>query len=891
MLKCFSLLFGFTNRRYQISCMHLLLAAFIITSVSCTQVPPYQDTSLSFEERAADLVSRMTLEEKVAQMLHEAPAIERLNIPAYNWWNECLHGVGRAGLATVFPQAIGMAAMWDDELMFRIASAISDEARAKHQDFASRNQRGIYQGLTFWTPNINIFRDPRWGRGMETYGEDPFLAGSLAVPFIKGLQGDDPRYLKLVATAKHFVVHSGPESDRHRFNVHPSQRDFYETYIPHFKRAVQEAEVYSVMCAYNRLFDEPCCGSKYVEDLLRIDWGFKGYIVSDCWAIVDFYNKGDHEVVQTVEEAAAMAVKAGTDLNCGESYVALVEAVRQGLVTEKEIDKCVTRLMLARMKLGMFDPQEDVPYTSIPISVVNSEVHQKLALESARKSMVLLQNKNQLLPLSKQLKRVAVIGPNAHNPDVLLANYNGYPERIVTPYMGIAEKLPNVDVMYAQGSRHADEFPYMSVVPANVLFADSLLKSNGLNVAYFDNTNFDGKPVYVGIDNVIDFAWWDKSPAPGVSNNLFSARWSGFLVPERSGSYRIGGNGFSGYALRLDGELLVDRVCIHHPHMTYKEMWLEAGRKYKIVFECVQNQSTYPMARLLWDAPGQNLKQEALQLAAKSDAVVLCLGLSPELEGEEMFVEIPGFLGGDRTEIYLPATQSELVKAVLALGKPVVVVLINGSALALDNDVLGASAILEAWYPGQAGGTAIADILFGDYNPAGRLPVTFYKSASQLPPFDDYSMEGRTYKYFRGEPLFPFGFGLSYTTFTYSNLQVASQIMADEPVNVSVEVTNTGKMAGDEVVQLYVSFPGRENAPIRTLQGFRRIHLKAGETATVSFTLKPDQLALYHEKHGRVVYSGDISLTVGGQQPNEAALKNGTVLTQNVKVNGEFICR
>jgi beta-glucosidase len=870
-------------------CSIFVSVIIIFTMMACSEkTPPYLDTRLSFEERAADLVSRMTLEEKVAQMLYDAPAIEHLGIPAYNWWNECLHGVGRAGLATVFPQAIGMAAMWDDKMMFDIANAVSDEARAKHHNFAAQDKRFIYQGLTFWTPNINIFRDPRWGRGMETYGEDPFLAGELAVNYIRGLQGDDPRYLKLVATSKHFVVHSGPEPDRHRFNAEPSQRDFMETYLPHFKKTVQKGGVYSVMCAYNRLFDEPCCGSKFVESLLRDDWGFEGYIVSDCWAIRDFYREGDHEIVETVEEAAAMAVQAGTDLNCGNSYPALVKAVELGLVTEAEIDICITRLMVARMKLGMFDPPSMVPYTSIPYSVVDSESHQKLALEAARKSMVLLKNENNLLPLSKEVNNVAVIGPNADKLEILLANYNGFPSNPVTPLEGIRQKLPNANVQFAVGSRLAKEFPYMDVVPAEFLFVDEQLTQKGLKGEFFDNHLLEGPVRHTRIDPNIDFTWWTNAPAEGLRYDNFSARWTGYLVPPITGEYALGGEGYRAFNLYLEGELIARWNTEHHPHMEYETVMLQAGKPYQIIIEYRQWEVEYPVMKLLWDVPGQNRLAEAVNLAKGSDLVILCMGLSPYLEGEEMKVKAEGFAGGDRVEIKLPDAQLTLMKEIMKLNKPTVLVLLNGSAVAINWEAQNIPAILEAWYPGQAGGTAIAEILFGDYNPSGRLPLTFYKSVDQLPPFDDYSMQGRTYKYFSEEPLFEFGYGLSYSTYGYSNLVVPAQAEAGKNLTLSVEVKNTGTRDGDEVVQVYVSHPGQNEGPIRTLQGYRRIHLKAGETQTVTFELEPESLAIYHPVHKMYVPSGEVQFSVGGSQPNAARIKDGSVVEAKTIITGEY---
>lgn len=875
------------GRSFWISANLILVITLIITSCVEKQLP-YMNTNLSFEERAADLVSRMTLEEKVSQMLHESPAIERLGVPEYNWWNESLHGVGRAGIATVFPQAIGMSAMWDNDLMFNIANAVSDEARAKHHDFVSRGKRGYYQGLTFWTPNINIFRDPRWGRGMETYGEDPYLAGELAVNYIKGLQGNDPRYLKLVATAKHFVVHSGPEPDRHRFNATPNDRDFVETYLPHFKKTIQEADVYSVMCAYNRLYDAPCCGSKFVENLLRVDWGFKGYIVSDCWAIRDFYNKGDHEVTETVEEASAMAVKAGTDLNCGNSYPSLVNAVQQGLVTEAEIDVCVTRLMLARMKLGMFDPSEMVPFAKIPYTVVNSEPHQKLALEAARKSMVLLKNENNLLPFSKDVKNVAVIGPNADKLEVLLANYNGYPSNPITPFQGIAAKLPNANVRFAPGTRLAKEFPYMEVIPSSQLFTSDDLSENGLKAELFGNATFEGEPKLVRVDKTVDFTWWTSAPAEGLVYDTFSVRWSGYMVPPATGEYAIGGEGYRSFKVLLDNQLISQWESVHHPHLEYEKVQLEAGKPYKIMVEYSQWETEYPTMKLLWDVPGRDLKADALKLAKESDVVILCMGLSPYLEGEEMKVKVDGFAGGDRVSINLPDVQTELIKEIMKLKKPTVLVLLNGSALAINWEAGNVPAILEAWYPGQAGGAAIADILFGDYNPSGRLPLTFYKSVDQIPAFSDYGMNGRTYKYFGGEPLFEFGYGLSYTNFQYSNLVVPNEIVAGESATISVDVKNSGKLDGEEVVQVYISHPEITDGPIRTLQGFTRVFVKAGETKTISFNFKPIQLAVYHPKHKMYVPEGTISFAVGGRQPNANAMKEGVAVISQSYVKGEF---
>ena len=841
----------------------VLLLCVCVGFPSCKQ-PAYLNENLSFEERAADLVSHMTLEEKVSQMSHESKAIDRLGVPEYNWWNECLHGVARAGHATVFPQAIGMAAMWNEDMIYRIATAVSDEARAKHHNFLRQGKRGIYQGLTYWTPNINIFRDPRWGRGMETYGEDPYLTGELGVGFIKGLQGDDPKYLKLVATAKHFAVHSGPESTRHSANVNPSLRDFYETYTPHFKKAVQEAGVWSVMGAYQRLWDEPCCGSYFLGSLLREKWGFRGYIVSDCWAIKDFYDKGMHEIVETPEQAAALAVKSGTDLNCGVTFPYLTESVRQGLITEGAIDTAVQRLMLARFKLGMFDNPKHVPYSNIPMDVVESEQHVALALEAARESMVLLEN-NGILPFSKEVKNVAVIGPNADDTEVLLGNYNGYSRNPVTPLRGIMEKLSGARVTYAQGCPLAGGLPYFTAVPSRVLFTDSSMSRNGLSAKYYNNPEWAGDPVHSRVDSLVDFTWWNEAPFAGMDPAHFSVEWTGVLCVSESGNYALGAESFPGFSLVFDGKELISRNQDHHPGKVYEFVYLQAGKPYPLSLRYYQKETEYAIMRLLWDAPGRQLKQEAIQVASASDLVILCMGLSPSLEGEEMKVRVKGFKDGDREDIQLPDSQVELIKAIARLNKPTVLVLLNGSAVSFDNEIKSLPAILEAWYPGQEGGTAIADIIFGDYNPGGKLPITFYRSIDQIPAFDNYDMQGKTYRFFRDTPLYPFGYGLSYTQFSYRITELPESVPCGIPVDLTVEITNTGHMEGDEVVQLYVTLPDASfPVPVKSLQGFKRIHLKPGESQLVRFTLVPEQMASLDDNQVWVVEPGEVLIETGG---------------------------
>ena len=855
--------------------------------------PMYLDVALSIETRVDDLVSRMTLEEKVSQMVHDAPAIERLGIPKYNWWNECLHGVGRAGVATVFPQAIGLAATWDTGLISEVATATSDEARAKHHDALRRGVHEIYFGLTFWSPNINIFRDPRWGRGQETYGECPYLTARLGVAFVKGLQGDDPRYLKLVATPKHYAVHSGPEPDRHHFNAQADERDLRETYLPAFEACVREAGAVSVMGAYNRTNGEPCCASPtLLEEILRQEWGFggptgfAGYVVSDCWAIRDIY--AHHKVVETPAEAAALAVKAGCDLNCGHAYPALLDAVAQGLIDEATIDRAVKRLFSARFRLGMFDPPEQVAYAQIPYDVVDSEAHRALALRATRESIVLLKNDG-LLPLKKDIESIAVIGPNADDSQVLLGNYNGTPARATTILAGIRSKIsPQTALSYTRGCHIAQGMPPLTVVPSaclRPLRVDG--EQTGLTATYYDNARFEGQPAREQVDPLVDFSWKSQTPVTGQRGDPFAVRWEGALVPPVSGMYKLGVRGFNNYRLELDGELVAEYTRLHHGALRVKDVELEAGRFYHIRLDLACRD--FGKAQLLWTVPGIDYLTPAVRAASNADVVVVVLGLSPSLEGEEMPVDLPGFNGGDRTEISLPAPQEELLKQIQALGKPVVLVLLNGSALAVNWAAENVSAIVETWYPGQAG-EAVADVLFGDYNPGGRLPVTFYRSVDDLPPFEDYAMEGHTYRYFRGEPLFPFGYGLSYTTFEYTNLQLSAKcIRASETLTVSVDVHNVGQRAGDEVVQVYVAdIAASVPVPIRQLCGFERVHLAPGETKTVSFDLAPRQLSLIDDSGRRVVEPGGFQVAVGGRQPVSEDFVDGEkgVLIATFEVTG-----
>jgi beta-glucosidase len=815
--------------------MRYFAGVALLSTLAFSQPPLiYKDPSVPTEKRIDDLVSRMSLEEKVSQLMNDSPAVDHLDIPAYNWWNECLHGVARAGRATVFPEAIGLAATWDQPLMFRVATAISDEARAKYHEALRRNEHSIYEGLTFWTPNINLFRDPRWGRGMETYGEDPYLTGRMAVQFIKGLQGDDPKYLKTVSTAKHFAVHSGPESSRHTFDAVVSETDLWESYLPHFEAAIKEGGAYSVMCAYNSVDGKPACANPpLLEDILRKKWGFQGYIVSDCGAIDDIYAR--HKFVPTAPEGVALAVKAGTDLSCGTEYNNLIPAVRNGLIAESEIDVSLKRLLRARFKLGMFDPPEMVKYAQIPYSVNDSPAHRELALETARKSMVLLKNDRNTLPLSKSLKTVAVIGPNADDIDVLLGNYNGIPTAPITPLEGIRRKLGATHVIYARGSDLAANVPNFVTIPASAL---------SLTGEYYASCDFDNKPhrprqrtpqnpvakpLFTRPDKQIDFEWWEGSPRADLNPDDFGVSWKGTITAPTTGTYQIGAFGMNAWELSIDGKQIVQYNNIHEAAYRYAPVELKAGTPYSIRLD-YHEFSNDASIKLVWAPPGAPSTADAVAAAKQADAVILVLGLSPRLEGEEMKVPVEGFSGGDRVELGIPRAQEDLMKAIVATGKPVVLVMLNGSAVSINWAAANIPAIVEAWYPGQAGGDALADVLFGDYNPAGRLPVTFYKSAADLPAFDDYSMKNRTYRFFTGEPLFPFGFGLSYTTFSYRNLKQTGD-------KITVDVQNTGSRAGEEVAELYVKKSG--TGAIRALAGFERVALRPNERKTVHFTLSP----------------------------------------------------
>ncbi len=859
---------------------NLVLIVIGLSALAQNENFEFLNSALPIEERVDLLVSQMTLQEKIDQMVFTSPAINRLNVPEYNWWNECLHGVARAGYATVFPQSITIAGSWDTDLIYRVATAISDEARAKHHEFVRRGKRGIYQGLTFWSPNINIFRDPRWGRGHETYGEDPFLTGALGTQFVKGLQGNDPKYLKVVATAKHYAVHSGPESSRHNFNVQISERDLRETYLPAFKTLVMDGGVYSIMGAYNQFNGFPCCASTELLGILRNEWGFKGYVVSDCWAISDYYTFQGFS--KDAAEASAVSVKAGTDLNCGASYPHLREAVKRGIITENEIDVSVKRLFNARFKLGMFDSEKEVAYAQIPYSVNTSKENNALALEAAQKSIILLKNDNKTLPLSRDIKTVAVIGPNADNWEALVGNYNGIAKHPVTVLEGIRNKLRNTEIIYAEGSHLAEGVTNLHVIKNEYLLtADG---KQGVVGEYFANDSLKGNPAFTRVDNEINFYWETGSPAPELPDDNFSIRWTGYIVPPVSGTYKIGCWGMPTLSIWVEGEKIISANTEHHAFHQEKAVEMQAGMKYKFVYE-YKNWTGDGDAKLMWSMPNVNMQTEAVEAAKKADAVIVVLGLSQRLEGEEMPIQVDGFAGGDRTHINLPKIQEDLVKAVKATGKPTILVLLNGSAIAVNWENENLDAIISAGYPGQEGGNAVADVLFGDYNPAGRLPVTYYKSVDQLPSFDNYDMEGRTYKYFKGEPLYPFGYGLSYTTFKYDDLTLDKKAKVGDNVTVKVKVTNAGKVAGDEVVQLYLK--DEEASTIRPkvqLEGFKRIHLNAGESKVVDFELTARQFSMIGANEKRVIEKGWFTISIGGGQPD---VKISNTVSARIELTGQ----
>jgi beta-glucosidase len=839
---------------------------------------PFQNPSLPIEQRVSDLVGRLTPEEKVSQMTMTAAAIPRLGIPEYTWWNEGLHGVARSGYATVFPQAIGLAATWDTSLMHSVGDTISTEARAKYSDAIAHGNHRIYFGLTIWSPNVNIFRDPRWGRGQETYGEDPYLTSRMGLAFVTGLQGDDPKYLKVVATPKHFAVHSGPEQLRHEFDVNPSPQDLQATYLPAFHTTIVEAHAASTMCAYNAIDGAPACASDMLlEKTLRGEWHFGGFVTSDCWALTDIW-KG-HKFAPDEEHAAVLALKAGTDTSCGPELAALNQALKDKLVSESDIDTAVKRLFTARFRLGMFDPPQDVAYARIPMSEVDSEAHRQLARQVARESIVLLKNADGILPLQAKGKTIAVIGPNATMLESLEGNYNGQPTHPVLPLDGIEHRFSaESKVLFAQGSSYVAGFPV--VVPRTVLRTGN---EAGLKGEYFNNPEWQGQPALTRVDKQVDFDWAAASPAKGVPATAFSVRWSGSITVPGAGDYVFEispehcspCDGTDTFRLYLDDKQVVEtgRDLKQSTGKASFSTHLSDSAPHAMRLEYAH---TAPMfgagVHLKWQPEAGPLRNQAVEAAKQADVVVAFVGLSPSLEGEEMPVHLEGFSGGDRTKIGLPQLQVELLQAVAATGKPLVVVLMNGGALAVPWAKEHAAAIVEAWYPGEEGGAAIAETLAGDNDPSGRLPVTFYDSVDQLPSFENYAMADRTYRYFSAQPLYGFGYGLSYTTFAYSHLKLGqATLKPTQSLTVEADVTNTGKRSGDEVAELYLRGPQTGGAPLRSLRAFQRVKLQAGETSHVRFTLQPAQLSEVDHDGKTAMQPGDYTIFLGGGQPSQGA--------------------
>lgn len=870
--------------------LHLLkLCCLAILTAFCTdsraQTHPFQDYNLSFEQRVDDLVGRLTLEEKVSQMLNAAPAIDRLGIPAYDWWNETLHGVARTPFkVTVYPQAIAMAATFDQNSLFKMADFSALEGRAIYNKaVAAGRTNERYLGLTYWTPNINIFRDPRWGRGQETYGEDPFLTAILGDAFVKGLQGDDPKYLKAAACAKHYAVHSGPEPLRHVFNADVSAYDLWDTYLPAFEKLVVDSKVAGVMCAYNAFRTQPCCASDLLmTDILRKKWNFTGYVTSDCWAIDDFYK--NHKTHPDAAAASADAVFHGTDIDCGtEAYKALVTAVKNGQITEKQIDISVKRLFMIRFRLGMFDPVSMVKYAQTPASVLESDAHKNHALKMARQSMVLLKNENNTLPLKKTLKKIVVLGPNADNSISILGNYNGVPSTLTTVLKGIKDKVSaDTKIVYEQAINFTNDTLLNYKDLSNQYTHEN---KKGFKAEYYDNKDLNGSPKLVRNEQDLNHLWQEgETINANLKANNFSARYTTTFKATETENLTFELEADDGYRFIVNGQTVIDAWS--------RNRW--GAKIYKLA---TVKDSTYNFVIEYWQGDGKgNVRLSAgtfqrtdfKQLVLRhqdADAFIYAGGISPQLEGEEMKVDYPGFNGGDRTSILLPAIQTALMKALKSSGKPVVFVMMTGSAIAIPWEAEQIPAILNSWYGGQAAGTAVADVIFGDYNPAGRLPVTFYKGDQDLEAFNNYSMENRTYRYFKGKPLYGFGYGLSYTTFNYDQIGLPKNIRKGQPLSLSVRITNTGKMDGDEVAQLYVLNTNKSvKAAQKSLKGFQRVTLKAGESKVINFTLSPKDLS-YTDLNGNAEqFKGKIELSIGGQQPDEINSTSGNSIKSSISI-------
>jgi beta-glucosidase len=814
-------------------------------------------------ERAASLVARMTPAEKIAQLQSAAPAIPRLGVPAYDWWSEGLHGFARLGEATVFPQAIGLAASWDPALLHAVGGVVAAQARSKFLATGLKEDHGRYNGLTIWSPNINIFRDPRWGRGQETYGEDPRLTATLAVAFIEGLQGDDPMHPTVIATPKHFAVHSGPEPGRHGFDVDVSAHDLEDTYLPAFRAAIVEGRAGSIMCAYNAIHGVPVCALPWLlGERLRKDWGFQGYVVSDCDAVDDMTMF--HHYQKDNAGSSASALRAGTDLDCGSAYAGLRDALADGRISEHDLDVAVTRLLAARYRLGMFDPSAPSPRKA-------PDAARALALRAAGESIVLLKNRDNMLPL-KPGGRIAVVGPNADALSVLEANYHGTARQPVTPLEGMRTLWGEQNVRYAQGATLAEGVTVP--IPVTALRSESAHGSPGLKGEYFRGAQLTGKPVMTRFDSKVDLDTDHVSPLDGAAASRYAVRWTGQLLPPGAGDYTLAVRvdrcfdcrGHDPVHLYLDGHLIAGTVGSEEPPSV--KIHFDDTRPHDLRLEWEHSGEDQGI-HLEWIAPADAQLAEAAKAATDADVVVAFVGLSPGLEGEELKVDVPGFMGGDRTAIDLPSSQQQLLEAVAATRKPLIVVLMSGSAVALNWASEHADAVIAAWYPGEQGGLALAQTLAGVMNPAGRLPVTFYRDVRDLPPFIDYGMKGRTYRYFKGEPLYAFGDGLSYTTFAYDAPKLSTQsLKAGESLDVAVNVRNSGTRDGDEVVQLYLEYPDAPDAPLRALAGFQRVSLAAGEQQAVRFHLDARALSLVDAAGTRAVRAGRYAVFVGGHQPS-----------------------
>ena len=878
------------------TCAGILLcaAAGPLALAQQTSNPPYLNPKLSPEIRARDLVSRMTLEEKASQLVNQARAIPRLKVPAYDWWSESLHGVAVDG-TTEFPEPIGLGATFDVSGIHEMAIDIGTEGRVVHAKSMHDGASEIFHGLDFWAPNLNIFRDPRWGRGQETYGEDPFVVAHMGVAFVTGMQGDNPNYYRVIATPKHFDVHSGPEPTRHFADVDVSRHDELDTYEPAFRAAIVQGKAGSVMCAYNAINGQPACANQYLlQDLLRGNWGFQGYVVSDCDAVRDIFN--GHHYRPTQAESSAISLERGMDNECADfftketndhDYKPFIDAVQQGYLSTGALDTALVRLFTARMKLGMFDPPDadSNPYSNINPDELNSPAHRDLARKLANESMVLLKNDG-TLPLKPGIKNIAVVGPLADQTAVLLGNYNGFPTHTVSVLEGLKAEFPNAKITFVPGTQflRSDGDP----VPNNLLTTPD--GKPGLTVEF---SSWEGielaagakpKPIATQVVPTVDLTR-ENLPTEAAGTKSIGAQWTGFLTPDDSGDYLIGirADGFA--MLTVDGKTVAQEFRTHGLEAKMGRVHLEKGQKVALSVTYGAMGVAEPKAQLIWARVNNAPSPEAVAAAKKADVVIAVVGITSQLEGEEMPVSEPGFLGGDRTNLEMPEPEQALVEAVAATGKPLVVVLMNGSALAVNWINEHANAVLEAWYPGEEGGAAIAETLSGKNNPAGRLPVTFYKDVAQLPKFEDYSMDDRTYRYFTGKPLYPFGYGLSYTTFSYSDLSVPeASVPAGDPVNADVTVTNTGKVAGDEVVQLYLKFPPVEGAPRIALRGFQRIHLEPGASQKVHFELKNRALSMVTAIGKPIIAGGAYTISIGGGQPDTGAPE----VTGHFQIDGQI---